>query len=89
MQNLHSDLNDAEIIQAIKESIHYCMDETGWANLSELGGQLRARGVRYEKLKHFLSQYEYLVEIFVDHSTMPPVSYARLIQQDLPPDYGY
>jgi hypothetical protein len=68
-------LNYQEII---RESIDKCANEEGWANLAELGNFLRQNGVKYGKLKKFLSSYSEFLDIRTDENKMPPVVYARM-----------
>lgn len=67
------------IEQAIKEAVISCTHDSGWANLAEVGAQLRKMGIKYRKLSRFLDEYPHLVEKKIDESVTPPAVYARLI----------
>jgi hypothetical protein len=66
---------------ALKEAIAACTNEEGWANLAEIGGALREKGIKYGKLSKFIARFPELVETRIDESRQPPVAYARLINQ--------
>jgi hypothetical protein len=68
--------------QSLKEAVAHCADETGWANLAEIGTYLRSKGVKYGKLSRFVSNYPYSVETKMDTSVVPPAVYARVIKHD-------
>lgn len=67
------------IEQAIRAAVTTCVRESGWANLAEVGTQLRKMGIKYGKLSRFLDDYPHLVEKKIDESVTPPVVYTRLI----------
>lgn len=69
------------IENALREAIHQCTNELGWANLAEIGAVLRKKGIKYGKLSTFISSFPHLVETRIDNSLTPPVVYARLKQQ--------
>ncbi len=64
---------------AIKHAVTVCADDSGWANLAEIGAFLRKDGIKYGKLSHFLGSYKHLVETRIDNTVMPPVIYAKLL----------
>lgn len=63
---------------AIKNAIAICSDDTGWANLAEIGAELRKMGINYGKLSRFFQDYAHLVELRNDTTVQPPVVYAKL-----------
>lgn len=67
-----------EIERIIVEAVTQCLRSDGWANLAEVGGILRSKGVQYGKLSRFISNYPHLVELRLDTSITPPAVYARL-----------
>ena len=74
-------MENAEYEQALKEAITACANDEGWANLAEIGGILREKGIKYGKLSKFISRFPELVETRIDESRQPPVVYARLLHQ--------
>jgi hypothetical protein len=74
-------MENTENEKALTEAITACTNEDGWANLAEIGGILREKGVKYGKLSKFISRYPELVETRIDETRQPPVVYARLIDQ--------
>ncbi|NEW84451.1 MAG: hypothetical protein GZ094_19080 [Mariniphaga sp.] len=62
------------------EAINDCAKTDGWANLAEVGVDLRLKGVKYGKLSKFIHNYSDIVETKIDELRQPPVVYARLIQ---------
>lgn len=71
--------NDHE--QIIRDCVLLCAKEDGWANLAELGGKLRERGLRYGKLSRFIQDFPHLIEMRMDNSISPPTAHARLRQE--------
>ncbi|NIK73019.1 hypothetical protein FHS56_000505 [Thermonema lapsum] len=67
-----------EIERILKEAVMQCTRADGWANLAEVGGVLRSKGIQYGKLSRFVSNYPHLVELKLDTSISPPAVYARL-----------
>ncbi|MCS6832819.1 MAG: hypothetical protein NZ521_04545 [Flammeovirgaceae bacterium] len=78
MENKPAELSKTEIENILREVISQCADSMGWANLADLGGKLRARGVRYKKLSLLMNEYKHMVETKIDRSLEPPVVYAKL-----------
>ena len=74
-------MENAENEKVLAEAITACANEEGWANLAEIGGMLREKGIKYGKLSKFISRFPELVETRIDESRQPPVVYARLINQ--------
>lgn len=72
-------MGKADIVNVITEAVNACGDETGWANLAEVGAYLRKAGIKYGKLSRFLSDYQQIVETKQDTSITPPAVYAKLI----------
>jgi len=62
------------------EAINDCAKTDGWANLAEVGVDLRLKGVKYGKLSKFIQNYSDTVETKIDELRQPPVVYARLKQ---------
>jgi len=62
------------------EAINDCAKTDGWANLAEVGVDLRLKGVKYGKLSKFILNYPDTVETKIDELRQPPVVYARLLQ---------
>jgi len=62
------------------EAINDCAKTDGWANLAEVGVDLRLKGVKYGKLSKFIQNYSDTVETKIDELRQPPVVYARLLQ---------
>ena len=62
------------------EAINDCAKTDGWANLAEVGVDLRLKGVKYGKLSKFIQNYSDIVETKIDELRQPPVVYARLLQ---------
>ena len=69
---------NTEYEEVLKQVVSNCVNESGWANLADLGGMLRENGIKYKKLSRFLSEYHHMLELKVDDSKQPPVVYARL-----------
>ena len=69
---------NTEYEKIIREAISSCSNESGWANLADLGAVLRENGIKYKKLSKFLSEYHHMVEIRIDESKQPPVVYTKL-----------
>ena len=67
-----------ELETILKEGVNSCANETGWANLAELGTYLRQRGLQYSKLSRFLQDYQSIIEMRMDTTITPPAVYARL-----------
>ena len=67
-----------ELETILKEGVNSCANETGWANLAELGTYLRQRGLQYGKLSRFLQDYQGIIEMKMDTTITPPAVYARL-----------
>ena len=68
----------AELESILKEGVNSCANETGWANLAEVGTYLRQRGLQYGKLSRFLQDYQNIIETRMDTSITPPAVFARL-----------
>jgi hypothetical protein len=81
MENKPAEMSKADIETALKEVITQCADAQGWANLADLGGKLRAKGVRYKKLSMLMNDHKHLVETRTDRSLEPPVVYAKIISK--------
>ncbi|GAB4339082.1 MAG: hypothetical protein OHK0038_18090 [Flammeovirgaceae bacterium] len=81
MENKPAELSKTEVETVLKEVITQCADAQGWANLADIGGKLRARGVRYKKLSILMNEYKHLVETKTDRSLEPPVVYAKIISK--------
>lgn len=62
----------------IKDGVNSCANESGWANLAELGTYFRLKGIKYGKLSRFLQDYSYMLDLRIDESLTPPAVYARL-----------
>ena len=76
MSTLQQQAMDTET--AIVTAVKKCADDTGWANLAEIGAELRVMGIEYGKLSRFFQDYAYLVELRTDTTVLPPVVYAKL-----------
>ena len=74
-------MNNIEYEKAIKEAVAKCANENGWANLAELGAEIRQNGIKYKKLLKFLNEYKHIIDIRVDDAMQPPVVYAKLITE--------
>ncbi|MDX2305131.1 MAG: OST-HTH/LOTUS domain-containing protein [Microscillaceae bacterium] len=75
-------LSHAQIEQTLVEAVKRCADETGWANLAEIGTHLRNAGIQYGKLSKFLNDFSHVVEKKIDTSVTPPVVLAKLISKN-------
>jgi hypothetical protein len=71
-------MDKSELESYIKDGVNSCANESGWANLAELGTYFRMKGIKYGKLTRFLQDYSSIVELRVDDSLTPPAVYARL-----------
>lgn len=67
-----------DTLEKVKEAITKCANESGWANLADLGPQLKELNVHYKKLSKFLKAFDEILEMKLDESIQPPVMYARL-----------
>lgn len=75
----YNQVDKAGIESAIIAAVSACANDSGWANLAEIGAQLRKNGVNYGKLSKFFNDYQHLVETKVDEEISPPVVYAKII----------
>ena len=64
--------------EGLKEVIAACAKADGWANLAEIGVILRKKEVKYSKLSKFILSFPEIIEIKIDDSRQPPVTYARI-----------
>jgi hypothetical protein len=71
-------MDKSEIESLIKDGVNSCANDSGWANLAELGTYFRLKGIKYGKLSRFLQDYNDMIELRVDESLTPPAVYARL-----------
>ncbi|MEM9982888.1 MAG: hypothetical protein AAF734_10355 [Bacteroidota bacterium] len=71
-------MESLKVETVLKDAVVSCADETGWANLAEIGAVLRKNGVKYGKLWRFINDYPHIVETKIDTSTTPPAIYAKL-----------
>lgn len=76
-------MDKAGIESAIIAAVSACANDTGWANLAEIGAQLRKSGIHYGKLSKFFHDYQHLVETKVDNEISPPVVYAKIIVSEM------
>lgn len=73
---MNDDKQDME--QVFKQILEMIAQEDGWCNLSDFGGALRHRNIKYRKLSKFLQKYDSLLEFRMDEAIDPPVKYLRL-----------
>ncbi len=69
---------DSIVRGKVIKSVSYCIKDNGWANLAEVGSELKKNGILYNKLTEFLAHFDDILEIKTDFRTTPPIVYARL-----------
>ena len=67
-----------QMSQTVQMMVRECANLYGWANLTEIGGQLRESGIKYKKLRKFMDNFSDILEFRVDKSINPPVVYTRI-----------
>ncbi len=69
--------------EVLVEAITDCAKSDGWANLAEVGVQLRSNNIKYGKLSKFILKFSEIIETKIDDTREPPVAYARLKELEI------
>lgn len=75
-----NELSRARKEEIIVEAVRNLMIKTedNWANLAQVGAEIRAKGLKYGKLLPFLQAFSHILEFQDDYELEKPVSYVRL-----------